>query len=529
MKKNTAVGFYLSLLLVACGGSDNSEPTSSANSSSSESVTSSSQVAISSSSANDTFELVVQESELGFCGVDGIADESKNDGYTGVGYVNSGNFLNASITWSVYSEVSERAILTFRFANGGDANRDGELLINDGSGGAFNLPLPVTDAWINWQTVSIEVDLVQGTNEILLSATSEAGLANIDYLKIDGPQVRAVECAAVSSSSQSQSSSVSNSNAPILPQDGNPVHSRYNKYRSEWSQDKADIILSHQYENGGWPKNQDYDAMGNGGNDLGTFDNGATTLEMTYLANVYRDRGGNQYRDAVRKAMDYIIEAQYGSGGWPQFYPLRGGYSDHVTFNDDAMSRILTVLHHVVQRTAPFDTDVITDSQRAQAKTAIAKGVDYILKAQWRQNGVLTVWCAQHGKDDYLPKKARAYELESLSGSESVEIIGFLMTQPQTPEIETAVKAALAWFRSPNTYLVDVAYDKSVEEKFVPRSGSRTWFRFYDLETNRGFFSDRDSRKVYDIMDISEERRNGYSWGGSYGEKIISYAESVGY
>lgn len=162
-------------------------------------------------------------------------------------------------------------------------------------------------------------------------------------------------------------------------------------------------------------------------------------------------------------------------------------------------------------------------------KTAISGGVDYILKSQWRQNGVLTVWCAQHGAYDYAPKMARAYELESLSGSESVEIAAFLMTQPQTPAVETAVKAALAWFRSPDTILEDYRYDKNVEEKIVYSPGSRMWYRFYDLNTNRGFFSDRDSRKVYDLMQISEERRNGYSWGGDYGERLLSYAQSVGY
>lgn len=315
----------------------------------------------------------------------------------------------------------------------------------------------------------------------------------------------------------------------MLPQSGNPVHSRYNKYKSEWSKDKADIILSHQYANGGWPKNQAYGSTGSGGDGLGTFDNGATTLEMTFLADVYRDNGDTRYRDSVRKAMNYILDAQYPTGGWPQFYPLRGGYSDHVTFNDDAMSRILTLLHHVEQKTAPFDTDVITDEQRASAKSAIAKGVEYILKSQWIQNGKLTVWCAQHGKDDYQPKAARAYELASLSGSESVEIIAFLMTQPQTPEIEQAVRAGVDWFRSPDTYLADHTYSKSVEEKIVPQEGSKMWYRFYDLETNRGFFSDRDGGTYYDIMEISEERREGYSWGGNYGSKIIPYAESVGY
>ncbi len=157
--------------------------------------------------------------------------------------------------------------------------------------------------------------------------------------------------------------------------------------------------------------------------------------------------------------------------------------------------------------------------------------MQYILKSQWKQNGKLTVWCAQHGATDYLPKSARAYELESLSGSESAGLIAFLMTQPQTTEIQTAVKAGLTWFNSPNTYLDGYTYDSTQAKTnpIVKKSGSRMWYRFYDLNTNKGFFSDRDGSKFYDITKMSEERRTGYSWGGAYGEKILSYAKSVGY
>ncbi|WP_339617719.1 pectate lyase [uncultured Gilvimarinus sp.] len=319
--------------------------------------------------------------------------------------------------------------------------------------------------------------------------------------------------------------------APVLSQQGNPVHERFNRYLSEWSlsSNQANIILSHQYDNGGWPKNQEYDSNGNGGNGSATIDNGATTLEMSYMAEMYKRTGNTAYRDSARAAMDFLLQMQYPSGGWPQLYPLRGGYSDHVTFNDDAMTRVLTVLYHAEKGAAPFDSDIFNSGDRAQFKTALDKGVEYILNAQWEQNGVLTVWCAQHGATDYQPKAARAYELKSLSGSESVEIIAFLMTQPQTPQIKSAIDAALAWYRSPNTIHQDYQYDKSSEEKIIYSPGDRMWYRFYNLYDNQGFFSDRDGGTYYDIMDISEERREGYSWGGSYGEKIISYAESVGY
>jgi len=429
--------------------------------------------------------------------------------------------------------------LQFHYANGSTSDRAGDIYVNGSRVGSVSMP--GTGGWSSWTTTSDSVNLSGGNNTIELRATTSGGLGNVDYLKVVGSDMSPGSCSdsgsssstssssSTGSSSSSTSSSSSSGSAVVLSQDGNPAQQRYNRSKTKWGTDKYDIVLSHQYDNGGWPKNQAYDSKGSGGNDKGTFDNNATVTEIVFMAQAYQETGSSKYRDSVRKAMDFILEAQYSSGGWPQFYPLRGGYSDHVTFNDNAMASVLTVLHNAHQKQAPFNGNIFDDSKRSEMKRAIDKGVDYILKSQWVQNGKLTVWCAQHGKDDYQPKAARAYELESLSGSESVEVIGFLMTQPQTAEIKKAVQAGIAWFRSSDTILKDYVYDKSTKEKIVYKQGGQMWYRFYDLYSNSGFFSDRDGGKYYNIMDISEERREGYSWGGNYGSKIISYANKVGY
>jgi PelA/Pel-15E family pectate lyase len=68
------------------------------------------------------------------------------------------------------------------------------------------------------------------------------------------------------------------------------------------------------------------------------------------------------------------------------------------------------------------------------------------------------------------------------------------------------------------------------------KSGSTIWYRFYDLPQDVGFFSGRlptdnppGVGKKYDIMEIEAERRYGYEWGGSYGNKLLLYSSSVGY
>lgn len=496
-----------------------------------------------SSSAPATTSFTIQEEQAGFCRVDGIATENTNTGFTGNGYTNSNNAQGAAIVWAVNAAISTRYTVTFRFANGGTGNRNGSLVVNGGSNGNYTLQLPRTASWADWQTVSLEIDLVQGNNSLQLTALTADGLANIDFIKIEGASTKAGTCAgaissssvasSVKSSSSAASSSVPTDTGAMLTLDGNPAASWLNKSRTKWNTSRADIVTSYQQSNGGWPKNLDYNSVstGNGGSASGTIDNGATITEMVYLAEVYKTGKNTKYRDAVRRAANFIVSSQYSTGALPQFYPLKGGYADHATFNDNGMAYALTVLDFAANKRAPFDTDVFNDTDRAKFKTAVTKGVDYILKAQWKQNGKLTAWCAQHGATDYQPKPARAYELESLSGSESVGVIAFLMTQPQTAQIQTAVKAGLNWFNNPSTYLEGYTYDssKASTNPIVQKAGSRMWYRFYDLNTNRGFFSDRDGSKFYDITKMSEERRTGYSWGGAYGEGIIAFGKKVGY
>ena len=461
-------------------------------------------------------DLIIQETETGFCSVAGSID-ANHAGYAGVGFSNTDNVIGSQIIWRVSAQLPGDYTVKLRYANGSGSSRGGDIYVNNVK---QNSPVGFspTGAWSNWLSEAITVNLNAGENAIILEATTASGLANVDSLTLNGIALSAVDC-------------LPKGEDGYLPQAGNPAQSRFNRARTAWSPDLADTILSYQFDNGGWPKNQDYSVPGNGGTgeDEATFDNGATVTELVYLAQMYQNTGNSQYLDAVQKAMDYILTAQYTTGGWPQFYPLRGGYSDYVTFNDNAMSQILMVLHNAVQQNEPFQNSLFSEAKREQMQTAIANATNYILQAQWRQDGELTVWCAQHGVEDYLPKPARAYELESLSGSESVEIVGFLMSQQQTPEIKAAVDAALAWFRSPSTILENYVYDRSTTEKIVYQEGGRMWYRFYDLDTNQGFFSDRDGGKYDDIMDISEERREGYSWGGNYGERLINYANTVGY
>ena len=106
---------------------------------------------------------------------------------------------------------------------------------------------------------------------------------------------------------------------------------------------------------------------------------------------------------------------------------------------------------------------------REKAKTAFDKGVECILATQVIQDGKPTVWCAQHDFESLAPVKARAYELPSLSGQESDNIVLLLMDIPNpSPEIIAAVENAIAWFEKSKieaARAVGVAYGNGQKEK----------------------------------------------------------------
>jgi PelA/Pel-15E family pectate lyase len=339
----------------------------------------------------------------------------------------------------------------------------------------------------------------------------------------------------------------------LLPQEANPVYDGVRDYvellTGTLEGDKliADAIVAYQLPVGGWVKGevvyadgvptaeqvQAYHAAARG---LGSIDNSSTITEFMFLADVYKRSAEPRYQASLHKAMAYFRDMQGATGGLPQFYPDRApdSYSNHATFNDNAMIRVLTALEMAERKLPPFDSDLFSPEQMTTISEVVQKGVDYILAAQIVVDGARTVWCAQHTMDTYEPVIARSYELPSKSGSESVGVLGFLMSRPQTPEIVEAIQGALAWFRSPDTYLADHTYDRAAGtgagiSPIVPRAGSRMWYRFYELDTNEPMFVNRDGTVFRDILQMDVERKDGYRWGGDFPEDTLAYAESVGY
>jgi len=314
--------------------------------------------------------------------------------------------------------------------------------------------------------------------------------------------------------------------------------SRILEQNAEWygasdAQTAADNVIRFQSNVGAWPKNTDLIARisdeeiartQSGGN-ANTIDNGATTTPIRFLALVSNATGNPNYRDAVLRGLDYLFAAQYPNGGFPQFFPLRQGYYTHITYNDDAMVNVLELLRDVAQSRAPFE--FVDVARRVRARDAVNRGIDVILKTQIRQVDKPTGWCAQHDEVTLKPAWARAYEPPSLSGNESVGLVRFLMSiDTPSPEVVAAIEGAVTWLRSipiRGQRLEAVKREDGRTDRFLVSDPGAPllWARFYELETNRPLYTDRDSKPHYDFAEIGIERRSGYHYHGTWPSSLL--------
>ena len=145
--------------------------------------------------------------------------------------------------------------------------------------------------------------------------------------------------------------------APLVPAKASgrviPIKPPGDSFASVEARRLADHLVSFQTPAGGWNKNTDFgkaprrpgERSGSEAGYVGTIDNAATVFPLYFLAAVINAASPNPaHRAAFNRGLDYLLVAQFPSGGWPQVYPLEGGYHDAITFNDGATVNVLTFL-----------------------------------------------------------------------------------------------------------------------------------------------------------------------------------------
>jgi len=307
-------------------------------------------------------------------------------------------------------------------------------------------------------------------------------------------------------------------------------------FQSDEAKRVGDQILLYQRVTGGWPKNIDMAKplsdeekakvlADKQRRDDSTTDNGATNLQITYLARLYQQTKDKRYRDGFRRGIEYLLSGQYENGGWPQFWPEMRDYQIHITYNDDAMVNTMCMLRDVMEEKEPYQ-GLTNKAMKKQIKQAFDKGIECILATQIVTDGQLTVWCQQHDRETLKPAPARAFELPSYCTQESAAITKLLMELPNPDErVKKAVHAAMRWFdkyKLTGYKEIRKGYKGSPDQdRYIVKDANAEpmWARYYDLEYCEPFVCDRDGVPRRHLEQIGSERRNGYSW---YGDRPAS-------
>lgn len=282
----------------------------------------------------------------------------------------------------------------------------------------------------------------------------------------------------------------------------------------------AESLVWGQLACGGWDYNIDFSRRGEerwfyrhnvgsddealtSGRNTGTMDDNVTQaatrlLIMVDTALEEAGRPDAAIHESAMAALDYLLEAQYDHGGWPQRYPLNGrSYNDFATFNDNTIRDCCRTM---------MDAWEAYDDERY--RDALLDCADFIVKAQLP--APQASWAQQYDAD-LRPAWARRFEPASVCTGEAYGVMRLLVELAAFTGDEKYLEplpAAMAWFESEDTLLDD---------------GRRA--RFYELKTNRPlYFYANTYRLTYDDSNTPDH----YGFKGSYyGDHVRNQYEAI--
>jgi PelA/Pel-15E family pectate lyase len=314
-------------------------------------------------------------------------------------------------------------------------------------------------------------------------------------------------------------------------------------YGSAEARHVADVIVSFQTPAGGWSKNldlsgtvrtpgqsyttdnlskhpgpDDFDTPKDPHwNYVGTLDNDATNTELHFLALVSGatpGADGEPYRASFLRGIRYLLAAQFPNGGWPQVWPLEGGYHDAITFNDNAVTESAETLTAVAEGAGNYA--FVPAELRRQASASADHALQCILATRVVVKGQRTVWAQQHDALTLVPVAGRNYEPAALSSGESAALLLYLMQLPHpSPAVIAAVNAGVEWLKSAAINGREWVGGRGTPggRHLEAKAGvGPIWARYYSISTGLPVFGDRDKTIHDDVSELSLERRNGYAW-----------------
>ncbi len=207
----------------------------------------------------------------------------------------------------------------------------------------------------------------------------------------------------------------------------------------QYAEGVADALVWGQLPCGGWHYFIDFDPSGTqqwyddvlskawgweefyfwSGN--ATFDDNTTVGAADFLLDLYTATQDPRYRPPVEKALQFVLDAQYPLGGWPQRYPLnyehavegRPDYTSFYTFNDGVNAGNVAFLMKAYEKLGD-----------PRYRDAAVRGMFFTVISQ--VGSPQAGWAQQYDMN-LQPAQARSFEPASLAPSETVANIHALM------------------------------------------------------------------------------------------------------
>lgn len=344
---------------------------------------------------------------------------------------------------------------------------------------------------------------------------------------------------------------------PAAPKDGNGQNTMPLDKPAEWyGSDEAKVltanIISFQTPAGGWGKNQprnapprqrgqayvigeepvrptgDFDIPSDRSwHYVGTTDNGATIHEIRFLARVVAATGDTAAKASAVRGLEYFLNAQFPNGGWPQVWPLEGGYHDALTLNDNAMISVTSLVGDAGR--GQGDYAFVPADLRPRLLAAEQRAQNVFLNIQVRINGKPTLWAPQYDALTLTPCSARNFEMPALSTTDSGSLLVYMMKLPNpSAGMKAAIRTGIATLRAQAIRDMDFAYVDAIgARRFIEKPGALPiWGRYLDLKTMQPIFGDR-AKIIYDsVADVEKGGRKGYAWYSRNPQKAIdAFAE----
>ncbi|MFO7974813.1 MAG: pectate lyase [Candidatus Hydrogenedentota bacterium] len=286
----------------------------------------------------------------------------------------------------------------------------------------------------------------------------------------------------------------------------------------DMAMETGDALATVQLAVGGWRMRQPLtDKWANSSVDVpgayritpqADLDDDRSQAPALFLVELVRDGSPSiRHREAMQKALDMFLEAQYPSGGWPQYYPLEteDGHSDLGNYRR---------YHHINDASIPGCIKTLLAAYRAfsdqRYRDAVVRAGDWLLEV--RLPGA--AWAQQY-YDDFVrgpykpnsPAPGRWFEPMAITASETGAVIGVL--------IELWLETGDERYAEPFGEIA-AWYERS-------RLEDGRWARLYELHTNRPLYCTPDRIITYS----DDNLRPGYAWKGTWGNKVLRTIKHV--